>query len=140
IIVGDGNKSDYDRLKKIITFKNQLKIITKHISEDSLIKIFQSARLLCIGAYKEPFGLTSVEAQACGTPVVLVNDGGLPETVIHNKSGYISPKNELSFKKYCEKALKNFNRMSKYAQKCAKEKWSMYVRQNDLEKIVRDFN
>jgi glycosyltransferase involved in cell wall biosynthesis len=38
--------------------------------------------------FNEPFGLTLVEAMACGTPVIAMNKGSVPEIVIDGQSGY----------------------------------------------------
>jgi glycosyltransferase involved in cell wall biosynthesis len=43
---------------------------------------------LCI-SYNEPFGLASIESQACQTPVFAVDEGGFKETVISGKTGYL---------------------------------------------------
>ena len=40
---------------------------------------------------EEGFGRTSIEAAACGLPVVVSDTGGQPETVIHEQTGYIVP-------------------------------------------------
>jgi glycosyltransferase involved in cell wall biosynthesis len=37
----------------------------------------------------EPFGLVLTEAMACGTPVVALNKGAVPEIVINGLSGYV---------------------------------------------------
>ena len=39
--------------------------------------------------WPEPFGLTMVEAMACGTPVVAMNCGSVPEVVKDGVSGYV---------------------------------------------------
>jgi len=39
--------------------------------------------------WPEPFGLTMVEAMACGTPVIAMNCGSVPEIVRHGVSGFI---------------------------------------------------
>ena len=39
--------------------------------------------------WPEPFGLTMIEALACGTPVVAFNHGSVPEVLEHGKTGFI---------------------------------------------------
>jgi glycosyltransferase involved in cell wall biosynthesis len=40
--------------------------------------------------WNEPFGLVMVEAMACGTPVLALRAGSVPEIVKHGVSGYVS--------------------------------------------------
>lgn len=49
--------------------------------------------------WQEPFGITMIEAMACGTPVVALDYGSVPEIVKHGKTGFIA-KNLNEFKKY----------------------------------------
>ncbi len=37
----------------------------------------------------EPFGLVLIESMACGTPVVALNRGSVPEIIRHGKTGYV---------------------------------------------------
>jgi glycosyltransferase involved in cell wall biosynthesis len=39
--------------------------------------------------FNEPFGLSVVEAMACGTPVVAFNKGSMPEVISDGKSGFL---------------------------------------------------
>ena len=39
--------------------------------------------------FDEPFGLSVVEAMACGTPVIAVNRGSMAEVIAHGKTGYL---------------------------------------------------
>ncbi len=41
--------------------------------------------------YPEPFGLVVIEAMACGTPVVAVGIGAVPELVEPGLTGYLAP-------------------------------------------------
>lgn len=40
--------------------------------------------------WPEPFGLTMIEAMACGTPVIAFNQGSVPELVVHGRTGFIA--------------------------------------------------
>lgn len=39
--------------------------------------------------WQEPFGLTLIEAMACGCPVVAFNKGSIPEVILDGKTGYV---------------------------------------------------
>ncbi|MBI4319419.1 MAG: glycosyltransferase [Chloroflexi bacterium] len=39
--------------------------------------------------WPEPFGLAMIEAMACGTPVVAMDRGSVPEIIVHGKTGFI---------------------------------------------------
>ena len=39
--------------------------------------------------FEEPFGLSIIEAMACGTPVIAFNRGSMPELIRHNHNGYL---------------------------------------------------
>ena len=41
--------------------------------------------------FHEPFGLSVIEAMACGTPVVAFNKGSMPEVIDDGKSGFLVP-------------------------------------------------
>jgi glycosyltransferase involved in cell wall biosynthesis len=45
--------------------------------------------LLHLISFDEPFGFSVVESMACGTPVIAVRRGSMPELVRHGESGYL---------------------------------------------------
>ena len=45
--------------------------------------------MVAVPSYSESFGLVAVEAQACGTPVIATNVGGLKTVVADNLSGLL---------------------------------------------------
>lgn len=64
------------------------------ISDDRVLrKIYCESQLLVCLAYKEPFGLLPIEAQACGLPVVAVAQGGYLDTVKNNQTGFLVQRN-----------------------------------------------
>ncbi|MFP4562042.1 MAG: glycosyltransferase family 4 protein [Spirochaetia bacterium] len=39
--------------------------------------------------FNEPFGLSIIEANACGTPVIAFNKGSMPELIVNGKNGFL---------------------------------------------------
>jgi len=83
IIVGDGG--DYKKLRKIagknISF-------VRNINDVSLWEYYRGAKALVV-PQEEDFGLVSVEAQSCGTPVIAYGKGGSLNSVIDGKTGIL---------------------------------------------------
>ncbi|HET9906865.1 MAG TPA: glycosyltransferase family 1 protein [Anaerolineales bacterium] len=52
-----------------------------YVEEDSLPGLYAGASLLVLPSFEEGFGLSPLEAMACGTPVIVSNGGALPEVV-----------------------------------------------------------
>lgn len=48
--------------------------------------------LLVPSLFDEPFGMVNIEALACGTPVVALDSGALPEIVRDSRTGYVVKK------------------------------------------------
>jgi D-inositol-3-phosphate glycosyltransferase len=57
----------------------------------ALAQVFRAADVVAVPSYNESFGLVALEAQACGTPVVAAEVGGLPVAVPHGVSGLLVP-------------------------------------------------
>lgn len=50
--------------------------------------------LLVPSLFNEPFGMVTLEAFACGTPVIALNSGALPEVIEDGKTGFIVDKSD----------------------------------------------
>lgn len=57
------------------------------VSDEERVKLLANAKALIVASEDEDFGITAVEAQAAGTPVIAVKRGGYLETVIEGKTG-----------------------------------------------------
>ncbi len=60
-------------------------------SHEVLKYFYNAADVFVTTPWYEPFGLTVVEAMACGTPVVGSDVGGIKYTVLDGKTGYLVP-------------------------------------------------
>lgn len=58
-------------------------------SKEKLANLYRASTVVVVPSYSESFGLVAVEAQACGTPVIATNIGGLRTTVNDNQSGLL---------------------------------------------------
>jgi len=65
--------------------------LERHLPQSEIIPLYsQTAAFICPSVY-EPFGIINLEAMACGTPVVASNLGGIPDIVLHGKTGFLVP-------------------------------------------------
>ena len=76
VVIGDG--PDYNKIRALA--KNNIEFLG-HVPANVLQQYMQQARAFVFAA-EEDFGITPVEAQACGTPVIALGKGGALETVI----------------------------------------------------------
>jgi glycosyltransferase involved in cell wall biosynthesis len=134
VIIGDGNKKDRDYLQKI---SNGIKVeFVNRVSEKKLINYYRKAKVLCIGAHDEPFGMTSIEAQSCGTPVVSVDEGGVKETIIDGKTGYLTKRNVSEFEKKTLLAINDYKKMGRQGI-IASKKWGWKNSFSKLDLIIK---
>ena len=54
-----------------------------------LVDFYTAADVVLVPSRSESFGLVALEAQACGTPVVAADVGGLPYVIRHGLSGFL---------------------------------------------------
>lgn len=140
IIVGNADDKEY--YKKIKRYaKKNIKIFT-NIDDDQFVKFYQNCFAVLLTAKNEDFGIVSVEAQACGKPVIAVNEGGFKETVIDGKTGFLTEAKASSVAEHMLILVKNSNlrkEMSKNARKNAtKYSWKNFSKKMEvlIEKCI----
>lgn len=105
----------YDFLEQALSFfkkKPKIKIIERGadgngISDAELVEEYNRAKIVVCLSRNEPFGLTALEAMACGVPVVAVREGGFMESVVDDKTGYLIQRNPQRLYNILKKLLKD---------------------------------
>ncbi|HEY0972158.1 MAG TPA: glycosyltransferase family 4 protein [Gemmatimonadales bacterium] len=61
------------------------------VSEEDKLRLLRRSWALCFTSPKEGWGITNLEAAACGTPVIASRSPGLRESVRDGETGYLVP-------------------------------------------------
>jgi glycosyltransferase involved in cell wall biosynthesis len=118
IVVSDEVEIHFKNSLEQFAQKNGVDLrIERSIADDELVSLYNKARLVLYAPYLEPFGLVPLEAMACGTPVVAVKEGGVRESVIHNKTGVLTQRDEGMFAEAVTELLSNDEKMRDMSQK-----------------------
>ncbi len=106
ILIGDGpDRSECERLARELNLQKEVIFLGK---QDGLAEILSASDIFIMPSQSESFGLSALEAMACGIPVVSSSVGGLPELVVHNETGYIAEIGDIDrMAKYVIELLQN---------------------------------
>jgi len=92
VIIGTGSEEEKYKFK----YKNMKNIIFKgFVSDDKLPDYYRNAKAL-IYPQEEDFGITAVEAQASGCPVIAYRAGGALDTVLEGNTGVFFDKQDIN--------------------------------------------
>lgn len=147
LFVGAYEESDgYKLLSKAVEFLNPkpvIKVLAREkqwITNDSdMRELYSKTKIVVAFARLEPFGLIPLEAAACGTPVLAVNEGGYRESVVNGKTGFLVTRNpkviadKISLMLQDSKAMED---MGKWAREYILKFWGWKKRTEELEKII----
>lgn len=116
----------------ILSIQERLKDISKdnvhflgRVSDERLAGLYANAKGFIALARDEDFGMTVVEAQAAGTPVIAFNGGGFKESVIDGKTGILIEDTDVADIK---KAIEKLNRTN----------WNKKLIQNNARRFSKE--
>ncbi len=126
VLIGDGpDRSECERLARELDIHKDVIFLGK---QDGLTEILNASDVFLMPSQSESFGLSALEAMACGIPVISSSVGGLPELNIHNETGYIAE-------------IGDIDRMAKYAiELFTNEKRYNNFSKNARERAVKNFD
>jgi len=142
IIVGDGEyKNYYEKLAKSVKGI----IFVGLIPHKEIHKYFAVADILILPSLSEGLPNVALEASACGKPIIATNTGGIPDVVIHGKTGFLAEPNNINSFVYYVELLLNSEDLSRKVGRNAHEhvkkqfNWDVVVKKYEgiYEKIVK---
>jgi len=90
-IAGAGeHRSSLERLAHSLDLGDRVRFLGR-IDEDEKLALMRRAWALAFTSPKEGWGITNLEAAACGTPVVASNSPGIRESVRDGETGFLVP-------------------------------------------------
>jgi N-acetyl-alpha-D-glucosaminyl L-malate synthase BshA len=131
LLIGDGpERSNCEYLAKELGIYED---VTFYGNQESLVEILSVGDLFLMPSQSESFGLSALEAMACGVPVVSSNAGGLPELNLHGETGYLAEIGDINkMAEYAVELLGNKNKYRIFAQNARDRSVNLF----STEKIV----
>lgn len=93
-LIGDG--PEMEAVKMIFKDSEFENDVTYWGIQKQVAPILSQTDLLLLTSLYESFGLSALEAMACGVPVLAPKVGGIPEVVLDGKTGFLYPAGEHS--------------------------------------------
>jgi glycosyltransferase involved in cell wall biosynthesis len=94
-IAGSGDYRDQlEKLAEALGLASQVRFLG-YVSTDEKRNLLRRAWAGVIASPKEGWGITNLEAGACGTPVIASDSPGLRESVVDGETGYLVPHGDI---------------------------------------------
>ena len=95
-IAGAGEfEPDLQRMAASLGVASRVRFLGR-ISETDKIALLRRAWATLFASPKEGWGITNLEAAACGTPVIASNSPGIRESVRHGETGFLTPHGDVA--------------------------------------------
>ena len=126
-----GNMVDDGYWNEMVALARSLEVVLevkKMITDAQLVELLNGAICMIYSSNLEPFGFAPLEANACGTPVIAVAEGGVRETIIHGKNGFLANPKPADIAKYIQQLIDNQGlrkEMSEFAIINVQQNWTL---------------
>jgi glycosyltransferase involved in cell wall biosynthesis len=137
-----GNMVDEKYWLEMVELARSLEVsleVKKMVTDKQLVQLLSGAICMIYSSNLEPFGFAPLEANACGTPVIAVAEGGVRETIIHEKNGFLVNQNPKEIAHYISELSDNQalrNKISNFAINNVKENWSLASCSERINKAI----
>lgn len=86
----DHYKDESQLIEELGPSKEKVKYVEGSLSPDFMPYLLNACDIYAAPSRLEGFGMIQVEAQACGVPVISINEMGPKETIMHGKTGFLA--------------------------------------------------
>ena len=131
VVIGSGPEEK--ALKKLAAGNKDI-VFAGRASDEAVRNHLYEAKALIFCA-EEDFGLTPLESQACGTPVIAFGKGGATETVLENKTGVFFAEQSAAS---CAEAIQAFEKLEA-AGKFDSKKIAAHAKTFSRERFIKEF-
>ena len=104
-IIGDGPlKSKIKNQISLLNSSNKIKL-WGYLKPDQLVKVLHQSDIFIMGSSIETFGVSLIEAQACGIPAVATQCGGPNDIILKDTGILVKPNSEFELLKGIQKII-----------------------------------
>lgn len=128
--------------KYLIHLADKKGVNLKLFEDQNIVELYNKAKVVVVTSFFEGLGLVALEAMACGVPVIGVNEGGIRETILHEKTGFLLNRDPEKFAEAIQYLLENENIAKEYGQNGRNyviENWSWEKSASNLEVHFKKF-
>ena len=141
IIAGDGKEGPRLRQMADHLLPGRVRFLGEVVREE-MFRFYSAGDLFVFPGIRESLGMVYLEAQSCGLPVVAFADGGVPEVVAHEVSGYlVRPFDAKEFKQAIARLMDDASarkQMGKAARKYVRKRHDLNKNYQIVEGILLD--
>lgn len=115
LMIGDGpERQNIEEYCRTLNICSDIRFLGKQDQVDEILSITD---LFLLPSQYESFGLSALEAMACGVPVISTNAGGLPEINVQGVTGYMSEVGDTDdMAKHAIEMLKDEDKLKQFKQ------------------------